>query len=70
MSTITTAEAVTPARVPTWRSGIGTGVVAAGAVSAVVVALRAAGVPLEGEGEPLPLAAFARWSCSARSSAT
>ena len=64
MSTITATrtapQTATPARVPSWRFGVGTGVVAAAAVSAVVVALRAAGVHLDVEGEPIPVAGFAQ----------
>jgi hypothetical protein len=67
MSTITTTatrtsttQAAARTRVPTWRSGLGTGAVAAAATSAVVVALRTAGVDLNAQGEPIPLAGFAQ----------
>jgi len=59
-STRTAPQTVAPARVPTWRFGVGTGVVAAAATSAVVVVLRAVGVHLDVEGEPIPLGAFAQ----------
>jgi hypothetical protein len=49
-----------PGRVPAWGFGLGTGVVAAAATSVVVVALRAAGVELNVEGEPIPLLGFAQ----------
>ncbi len=67
MSTIT-AESYTasstaaPARhrTPTWRFGLATGVIAAAAVCALVVALNAVGVPTEVGGEPIPLLGFAQ----------
>lgn len=65
MTTITAATTATSpttagTRAPSWRSGLATGAVAAVVTSATVVALRAADVPLNVEGEPLPLAAFAQ----------
>jgi hypothetical protein len=59
-ATQTVPQTAAPARVPSWRFGIGTGAVAAAATSAVVVALRAAGVHLDVQGEPIPLAGFAQ----------
>jgi hypothetical protein len=66
MSTITittpapaaTAIAVARHRVPTWRYGLATGVVAAAATAGGVAVLRAAGVPFEVGGEEIPLFAF------------
>ncbi len=43
-----------------WGSGLATGAIAAVAVTAVVVALRAVGVPLDVEGEQIPLFGFAQ----------
>jgi Family of unknown function (DUF6069) len=45
-------------RIPTWRSGLVTGMVAAVATTVVVVLLRAAGVPLDVGGEPIPVLGF------------
>ena len=53
-------QTAAPTRVPTWRFGIATGVVAAATTSVVVAALRAAGVELNVEGEPIPLLGFAQ----------
>lgn len=58
--TRTAPRTTAPTRVPTWRFGIATGVVAAATTSVVVVALRAAGVELNVEGEPIPLMGFAQ----------
>jgi hypothetical protein len=68
MSTTTTAitasqsatQSVTRTRVPSWRSGLATGVVAATATTATVLVMRAVGVPLEVGGEPIPLLGFAQ----------
>ena len=58
-TTATTAPATTTrTRVPTWRFGLATGVLAAAATAAVVVAARAVGVPPEVEAEPIPLLGF------------
>ena len=56
----TTSTEITVARVPTWRSGLATGAVAAVVTTVVAVALRALGVPLEIAGEEIPVAAFAQ----------
>jgi hypothetical protein len=42
----------------TWRAGLATGAVAAVVTTVVAVAMRAAGVPLEVGGEPIPAAGF------------
>jgi hypothetical protein len=63
MSTITASTAIQTAvrtRVPTWRSGITTGVVAATVTSVVVAGVRAAGIPLDAGGEPIPFFGFAQ----------
>ena len=61
MSTITatTAPATsTRTRVPSWRFGLATGVLASAAVAAVVVGARAVGVPPEVEAESIPILGF------------
>jgi hypothetical protein len=62
MTAITVPQTDTTAvtRVPTWRSGLATGAVAAAVTTVVAVALRAAGVPLEIAGEEIPVLAFAQ----------
>lgn len=62
MTAITVPATATPAaiRVPTWRSGLATGAVAAVVTTAVAVALRAAGVPLDIAGEEIPVLGFAQ----------
>jgi hypothetical protein len=58
VSPTSTTAAVT--RVPTWRSGLATGAVAAVVTTVVAVALRAAGVPLDIAGEEIPVLGFAQ----------
>jgi hypothetical protein len=59
----TTASTTTAARPRTrvsWRVGLATGVVAAAATTALAAAIRAAGLELGVDSEPIPLAAFAQ----------
>lgn len=58
--TTTDVRTAAGTRVPTWKSGLGTGVLAAAVTTVVAVALRAAGVPLEIAGEEIPILAFAQ----------
>ena len=60
--TAITVQTATPAvtRVPTWRSGLATGAIAAAVTTVVAVALRAAGVPLDIAGEEIPILGFAQ----------
>jgi hypothetical protein len=66
MSTVTTSPttrtpaAVSTKRLPTWRTGLVTGLVAAAAVSVVAAVASAAGVPFEVDGEQIPALAFAQ----------
>jgi hypothetical protein len=55
-----TTAVATGTRVPTWRSGLGTGIIAAAVTTVAAVALRAVGVPLEIQGEEIPVLAFAQ----------
>jgi peptidoglycan/LPS O-acetylase OafA/YrhL len=57
-TTTTRTKRRTRTGVPTWRSGLAAGAVAAAATSAVVVALRAADVPPQVGGESIPLLGF------------
>jgi hypothetical protein len=58
-TTATTAPATTTrTRVPSWRFGLATGVLAAAATAAVVAAARAVGVPPEVDGESIPILGF------------
>ncbi len=61
MSTITATTApatTTRTRVPTWRFGLATGVLAAAATAAVVAAAQVAGIPPEVQGEAIPILGF------------
>jgi hypothetical protein len=60
MSTITatTAPTTTRTRIPSWRFGLATGVLASAATAAVVIAANAAGIPPEVEGEAIPILGF------------
>jgi hypothetical protein len=65
MSTITATTAsaspttaTTRTRVPSWRFGLATGVLASAATTVVVVAARAAGVPPEVDAESIPILGF------------
>jgi hypothetical protein len=62
MTAITVPQTATPAvtRVPTWRSGLATGAIAAALTTALAVALRSAGVPLDIAGEEIPILGFAQ----------
>ena len=55
-----TTAVATSTRVPTWKSGLGTAAVAAAVTTVVAVALRAAGVPLDIQGEEIPVLGFAQ----------
>jgi hypothetical protein len=55
-----TTDTSTATRVPTWKSGLGTAVIAAAVTTAVAAALRAVGVPLDIDGEAIPIAGFAQ----------
>ncbi len=61
-STNTNTNTAAPSRhrVPTWRSGLTTGAVAAAVTTILVVVMRAAGIPTDVEGEPIPLLGFAQ----------
>lgn len=48
-------------RTPTWRYGLTTAVVAAAATTAVAAGLRAVGVELSVQGEPIPILGFAQF---------
>jgi Family of unknown function (DUF6069) len=56
-ASITTTE---PRTAPSWRTGIRTGLLAAAASTAVAALALAADVPLEVDGEQIPLAGFAQ----------
>ena len=62
--TVTTAPAATaesgPRTAPLWRTAARAGIVAAVATTAVAAGALAAGVPLEVDGEQIPLAGFAQ----------
>ena len=62
MTAITVPQSTTVAvtRVPTWRSGLATGAIAAAVTTVVAVGLRAAGVPLDIAGEEIPALGFAQ----------
>lgn len=47
-------------RTPSWRYGLATAVVAAAVTAAVAAVIRAAGVQLGVDGEPIPLLGFAQ----------
>ncbi|GGT74801.1 DUF6069 family protein [Actinomadura citrea] len=53
-----TAATTAPRTVPMWRAGLFGCVAAAAATTAVAAAGRGAGVPLEIDGEPIPLLGF------------
>jgi uncharacterized protein DUF6069 len=62
MTTITAipvSTTTTPARV-SWRSGVTTAVIAAVVTTALAAAFHAVGAPLEVDGEPIPVFAFAQ----------
>jgi Family of unknown function (DUF6069) len=63
MTTYTTSTAFPPTETPTalrWRTGARAGVVAAVATTAVAAVALAVDVPLEVDGEQIPLAGFAQ----------
>jgi hypothetical protein len=61
MTTITVPTTTAAAtRVPTWRSGLATGAIAASVTAVAAAALRAAGVPLDIAGEEIPVLGFAQ----------
>lgn len=60
ITTIDTTTDTTAATRPLWRSGARAGVLAAAAVTAVAVAADAAGVPLEIDGEVIPVFGYAQ----------
>ena len=60
ISPTTTDSAVSTKRVPTWRAGLATGVVAAAVVAVVAAVAGAAGVPFDVDGQPIPVLAFAQ----------
>ena len=57
----TTPTQVTARRSPSWRYGLATGVVAAAGTTVVAAVIRAAGVELGVDGEPIPLLGFAQF---------
>jgi hypothetical protein len=67
MTTTTTSYATTATtstkvrRTPTWRHGLTTAVAAAAVTSAVAATIRAAGVELGVDGEPIPILAFVQF---------
>lgn len=61
IATTAPVPAVPPApTAPLWRAGVAAGLAAAAAATVVAAAALAAGVPVEIEGEQIPLAAFAQ----------
>jgi len=58
---ITSSTSTTTRRTPTWRSGLTTAVAGAAITTAVAAVVRAAGVELGVDGEPIPLLAFAQF---------
>ena len=61
MTVITVPEpTVATVRTPSWRSGLVTGVIAAVVTTVVAVAARAIGIPLDIEGEAIPILGFAQ----------
>ena len=61
MTVITVPEpTVATVRTPSWKSGLVTGVIAAVVTSVVAVAARALGIPLDIEGEAIPILGFAQ----------
>ena len=61
-TTTTTTTTDAPARTGLWRSGAVAGAVAAVATTLIVVAARAADVPVAVKGEQIPLAGFAQFT--------
>ena len=61
MTVITVPEpTVATVRTPSWKSGLVTGVIAAVVTSVVAVAARAIGIPLDIQGEAIPILGFAQ----------
>lgn len=58
--TATSSTSTKTRRTPTWRYGLTTAVVAAAVTTAVAAGLRAVGVELSVQGEPIPILAFAQ----------
>jgi cytochrome bd-type quinol oxidase subunit 2 len=56
----TAATTTEPRTTPVWRTGARAGVLAAAATTGVAAVALAAGVPLEVDGEQIPLAGFAQ----------
>jgi uncharacterized membrane protein len=61
MTAITVPEpTAATVRTPSWKSGLVTGVIAAVATTVVAVAARAVGIPLDIQGEAIPILGFAQ----------
>lgn len=61
MTVITVPEpTVASVRTPSWKSGLVTGVIAAVVTTVVAVAARAIGIPLDIQGEAIPILGFAQ----------